>query len=193
MITGAEGRARNHNAEPQMSHAEIEDTLFSRQEIEARVDELAGRISADYEGRDLLMVGILKGAFIFLSDLARRLTIPVQFDFIACSSYGSAKKTSGIVRLIKDLDCDIAGRDLLIVEDIIDTGLTLSYLIKNLEARRPASIEICTLLDKQLLEGKVDLPIKYKGFSIPDEFVVGYGLDYAERYRNLPYIAKLKR
>ncbi|MHB8894214.1 MAG: hypoxanthine phosphoribosyltransferase [Candidatus Geothermincolia bacterium] len=176
-----------------MAKFEIEETVFTQDEIQGRVRELAREINKDYAEEGVLLVGILKGAFIFLADLARNLTIPVQFDFIACSSYGSATRTSGVVRILKDLDCDIESRHVLIVEDIIDTGLTLSYLLKNLEARGPASLEICSLLNKPSVEGKVDLPIKYEGFSIPDVFVVGYGLDYDQNYRNLPYIARLKK
>ena len=176
-----------------MSKLEIEKTLFTSEEIQSRVRELARQISADYGDEGVLLIGILKGAFIFLADLARCITIPVSFDFIACSSYGTATKTSGVVRIQKDLDIDISGRHILIVEDIIDTGLTLSYLLKNLENRGPASLEICSLLNKRSVPGKVDLPIKYEGFSIPDVFVVGYGLDYAEQYRNLPYIARFKK
>lgn len=176
-----------------MTGHEIEQTVFTGEEIQRRVGELAGEINRDYEGMDLLLIGILKGAFIFLADLARRLTVPVRFDFIACSSYGSSTRTSGVVRIQKDLDGDIAGRHVLLVEDIVDTGLTLSYLVRNLEARGPASLHICALLNKSSVPGKVDLPIRYQGFSMPGDFVVGYGLDCAEEYRNLPYIAKLKR
>jgi len=170
---------------------EIGDAIFTEEQIRDRVRELAVQISEDYpEG--VVLVGILKGAFIFLADLARNITVPVSFDFMACSSYGSSTKTSGVVRILKDLDIDIADRHILIVEDIIDTGLTLSYLIKSLTARGPASVEVCTLLNKEQVEGKVDLPIKYEGFSIPDVFVVGYGLDFKELGRNLSYIAALK-
>lgn len=176
-----------------MTDCRIGETLFSESDIDGRVRELARSISADYSEEGVLMVGILKGAFVFLADLARHVTAPAQFDFLACSSYGSSMKTSGVVRIHKDLDIDIKGRHVLVVEDIIDTGLTLSFLLKNLEARGPASLEICALLNKEMVEGKADLPIKYEGFSIPDVFVVGYGLDYAERYRNLPFIARLSR
>jgi hypoxanthine phosphoribosyltransferase len=172
---------------------EIEGELFGAEEIRGKVEELARRINEDYADRaPLLLIGILKGAFIFLADLARLIEVPVQFDFMALSSYGSATKTSGVVRIRKDLDAEINGRHILIVEDIIDTGLTLSYLQRNLSARGAASVEICALLNKRAAN-KVDVPIKYEGFSIPDVFVVGYGLDYAERYRNLPYIATLKK
>ena len=170
----------------------VEDTLFSEEQIHDRVKELATEISRDYEGRNPLMVGILKGAFVFLSDLAREIELPLEFDFMAVSSYGSASRTSGIVRIQKDLDTDIEGKDLLIVEDIIDTGLTLKYLVKNLKARGAASLEICALLDKEIAN-KAELPVRYVGFTIPDVFVVGYGLDHAESFRNLPYIARIKR
>lgn len=166
----------------------IEKVLLSEGEIEKAVSRLANEISADYEGQEILLVGILKGAFIFLADLARLISVPVQLDFIAVSSYGSATKTSGVVRIMKDLDTDIRGRHVLIVEDIVDTGLTLNYLTKNLLARGPASLEVCTLLDKEI-PGKAEVGIKYVGFKIPNVFVVGYGLDWAENFRNLPYIA----
>lgn len=172
---------------------EVEGTLFTAGQIEETVDGLARRINDDYRDRTpLLLIGILKGAFFFLADLGRRIELPVEFDFMALSSYGSASKTSGVVRIRKDLDVEITGKHVLIVEDIIDTGLTLSYLQKNLAARGAASVEICALLNKRVAN-KMDVPIKYQGFSIPDVFVVGYGLDYAERYRNLPYIAYLKK
>lgn len=171
-----------------MAQPEISGTLFTEEEIQAKVRELASRITEDYGGESLLLVGILKGAFIFLADLARRIELPVQFDFMALSSYGSATKTSGVVRILKDLDSRIEGRHVLLVEDIIDTGLTLNYLLTNLRARGPASLEICAFLNKRIAN-KIELPIKYEGFSIPDVFVVGYGLDKAEAYRNLPYIA----
>lgn len=167
------------------------ETLFTEQQIKERVRQLAQRITEDYAGETPLLLGILKGAFIFLADLAREIRLPLEFDFVALSSYGSARKTSGVVRVLKDLDCDIAGRHLIIVEDIIDTGLTLSYLLSNLRARGAASVEICALLDKQI-DKKVQLPVKYAGFSIPDIYVVGYGLDYSESYRNLPFIAEVK-
>jgi len=175
-----------------LAEPEIEGTLFTGEQIKARVDELARRISDDYRGSRLLLVGILKGAFVFLAELARELDIEVEFDFMALSSYGSMTKTSGVVRILKDLDTDITGRNVVIVEDLIDTGLTLNYLLRSLEARGPESVEICALLNKRVAN-KVEVPIKYEGFSIPDVFVVGYGMDYAERYRNLPYIAGMKR
>jgi hypoxanthine phosphoribosyltransferase len=175
-----------------LAEYEIGETLFSEEQIQTRVRELAGQMNEDYKDSSCLLIGILKGAFIFLADLVRHIEVPVEFDFIACSSYGSATKTSGIVRIMKDLDTDIEDRNVVLVEDIIDTGLTLSYLLRNFRSRAPASLEICSLLNKRIAN-KVDLPIKYEGFSIPDVFVVGYGLDYAERYRNLPYIAELKK
>ena len=151
--------------------------------------ELGKEITADYEGRPPLLVGVLKGAFVFMSDLSRAIDLPVEFDFMAVSSYGSATRSSGVVRILKDLDLDLTERHVLIVEDIVDSGLTLAYLRKNLAARGPASMEVCALLVKEGLQ-RVDLDLKYVGFTIPPTFVVGYGLDVAERYRNLPYIAE---
>ncbi len=170
---------------------DIGEILISEHEIQNKVAELAKEITEDYRGRDLLLVGVLKGAFMLMSDLARHITIPLELDFMAVSSYGSATKTSGIVRILKDLDLDISGRDVLIVEDIIDSGLTLSYLIKNLKARGPRSLEVCALLSKPEVQ-KVELDVRYEGFALPPVFVVGYGLDYGERYRNLPYVGTLK-
>lgn len=171
---------------------DVSDILISEKDLQNRVTELAAEISADYAKKDLVLVGILKGAFIFLADLCRQLTIPVSFDFIAVSSYGSSLKSGGVVRILKDLDTDIAGKDVLIVEDIIDSGLTLNYLHKSLRSRNPVSLEICTLLRKPEMD-RVHLDAKYIGFAIPKEFVVGYGLDFAEKYRNMPYIARLKK
>ncbi len=151
--------------------------------------ELGKEITADYAGRPPLLVGVLKGAFVFMSDLSRAIDLPVEFDFMAVSSYGSATRTSGVVRIIKDLDLDLTDRHVLIVEDIVDSGLTLAYLRKNLAARDPASLEVCALLVKEGLQS-VDLDLKYVGFRIPPVFVVGYGLDVDERYRNLPYVAE---
>ena len=153
-------------------------------DLQQRIAELGKEITNDYQDRPPLLVGVLKGAFVFMSDLARAIELPVEFDFMAVSSYGSATRTSGVVRIVKDLEIDLTDRDVLIVEDIVDSGLTLAYLRKNLEARFPASLEICALLVKEGLQ-KSDLDIKYVGFSIPPDFVVGYGLDVAERYRNL--------
>ncbi|WP_073479994.1 hypoxanthine phosphoribosyltransferase [Streptoalloteichus hindustanus] len=177
-----------------MYEGDIASVLISEQQIRDKIDELAKQVAADYpaEGRpsDLLLVGVLKGAVMFMTDFARALPVPAQLEFMAVSSYGSATSSSGVVRILKDLDRDIAGRDVLIVEDIIDSGLTLSWLLKNLASRRPASLEVCTLLRKPDAV-KVDVPVRYVGFDIPNEFVVGYGLDYAERYRDLPYIGTL--
>jgi hypoxanthine phosphoribosyltransferase len=170
---------------------ETAKTLVSEQQIEEKLHEMGALITADYEGKDLLMVGVLKGAFIVMADLARHVDLPVEFDFMAVSSYGAATKTSGVVRILKDLDREIEGRHLLIVEDIIDSGLTLDYLLKNLAVRRPASIEIAALLVKEGMQ-KVPVDVKYPGFTIPPDFVVGYGLDYEERYRNLPYVGVLE-
>ncbi len=170
---------------------DIGEILIAEHEIQSKVSELAKEITEDYRGRDLLLVGVLKGAFMLMSDLARHITIPLELDFMAVSSYGSATKTSGIVRILKDLDLDISGRDVLIVEDIIDSGLTLSYLIKNLKARAPRSLEVCALLSKPEVQ-KVELDVRYEGFALPPVFVVGYGLDYGERYRNLPHVGTLK-
>jgi hypoxanthine phosphoribosyltransferase len=177
---------------------DIASTLVTEQAIREKTAELAEQIGADYAAdcgggpgsSDLLLVGVLKGAVMFMTDLARALPLPVQLEFMAVSSYGSSTSSSGVVRILKDLDRDIAGRHVLIVEDIIDSGLTLSWLLKNLESRQPASLQVCTLLRKPDA-GKVDVPVKYVGFDIPNEFVVGYGLDYAERYRDLPFIGTL--
>lgn len=170
---------------------DVKDVLYSEEMLRSKVAELAERINKDYNGKDLLMIGVLKGANVFMCDLMRAIQSPIQIDFIAASSYGHSTESSGVVKILKDLDYSIEGRDVLIVEDIIDTGLTLQYLIKNFISRKPNSVEICTLLDKP--ERRIaNLDVKYVGFSIPDEFIVGYGIDYAERYRNLPYIATLK-
>ena len=170
---------------------DIDHVLLSEEQIQAKITELADQVARDYAGREVLLVGVLKGAVLFMSDFARALRLPTQMEFMAVSSYGSATSSSGVVRILKDLDKDIAGRDVLIVEDIIDSGLTLSWLRANLESRNAASVEICALLRKPEA-GKVEVPVRYVGFDIPNEFVVGYGLDYAERYRDLPYIATLK-
>jgi hypoxanthine phosphoribosyltransferase len=170
---------------------DIEKVLISAEEIQATVRSLGDRITEDYAGRDLLLVGVLKGAFVMMGDLSRHIRLPLEFDFMAVSSYGAATKTSGVVRILKDLDHEIEGRNVLLVEDIVDSGLTLAYLLKNLRTRRPASLEVCALLHKTAMQ-KVDVALKYVGFEIPPEFVVGYGLDYAERFRNLPYVATLK-
>jgi hypoxanthine phosphoribosyltransferase len=170
---------------------DIQQVLLSSERIQDKLAEMGEKISADYEGRPLLLVGVLKGAFVVMADLARYIRLPLEFDFMAVSSYGAATKTSGVVRILKDLDHDLEGLDVLLVEDIVDSGLTLKYLLKNLAARRPASLEVAALLRKTGIQ-KVPLDIRYVGFDIPPEFVVGYGLDYGERYRNLPYIATLK-
>jgi hypoxanthine phosphoribosyltransferase len=169
----------------------IGETLIPPDELRARVAEVAAEISRDYEGRDLVMIGILKGAVLFLGDLMRGLSVPCEIDFMAVSSYGSETDSSGVVRILKDLDSSIEGRDVLIVEDIIDSGLTLQYLLRNLRARNPRSLEVCALLTKPERR-RVDLPIKYVGFEIPNRFVIGYGLDHAQRYRNLDYVAVLR-
>lgn len=170
---------------------DIEETLLDAEAIRRRVAELAGEIERDYAGRRLLLVGVLKGAILFLVDLARELKLPVEMDFMAISSYGASTRSSGVVRILKDLDESVEGKDVLVVEDIVDTGLTLKYIIENLETRNPQSIRICALLSKSGAR-QVEVPVDYVGFEIPNRFVVGYGLDYAERYRNLPYIGVLK-
>ncbi len=163
---------------------------LTAEQIQNRIAEMAGEIDRDYAGRNLLLVGVLKGAVMMMADLARALHIPVEMDWMAVSSYGNGTKSSGVVRILKDLDCDITDRHVLIVEDIIDSGLTLSWLLSNLGSRGPASVDICTLLRKPDVV-KVDIDVRYCGFDIPPDFVVGYGLDYAEKYRNLPFIATL--
>lgn len=170
---------------------DVKDVLFSESQIQERVDALAEQINNDYKDKDLLLIGVLKGANVFMCDLMRKIQSPIQIDFIAASSYGHSTESSGVVKIIKDLDYSIEDRNVVIVEDIIDTGLTLKYLIENFKSRNPKSIEICTLLDKP--ERRIaHLDVKYIGYKIPDEFIVGYGIDYAEKYRNLPYIATLK-
>jgi hypoxanthine phosphoribosyltransferase len=167
------------------------EVLVAADDLQRRVAELGREISHDYAGRSLLLVGVLKGAVFFLSDLMRYIDVPVEVDFMAVASYGSATDSSGVVRILKDLDAAIEGRDVLIVEDIVDSGLTLQYLLRNLGSRNPRSLEVCALLTKPERR-KVDLPTRYVGFEIPDRFVVGYGLDYAERHRNLPFVAVLE-
>jgi hypoxanthine phosphoribosyltransferase len=166
-------------------------TLVSAEEIDTALARIGAQIDVEYEGKDLLMIGVLKGAFIVMADLARHVTVPVEFDFMAVSSYGAATQTSGVVRILKDLDQEIAGRDVLIVEDIIDSGLTLSYLLKSLRVRYPASLEVAALLVKEGIQ-RAQLDVKYTGFTIGPEFVVGYGLDYVGKLRNLPYIAVME-
>ncbi len=174
-----------------MLAAPIDRVLLTEEQIRARVHELAGEISRDYAGRDLLVVTVLKGGLYFLADLTRAFEIPAAIDFMAISSYRGGKGRSGAVRLVKDLDEDLTGRHVLLVEDIIDTGLTMSYLLRTLRARDPADLAICTLLDKTTRRIVDDLPIRYRGFEVPDAFLVGYGLDFRELYRNLPYIGVL--
>ncbi|OFW77904.1 MAG: hypoxanthine phosphoribosyltransferase [Actinobacteria bacterium RBG_19FT_COMBO_70_19] len=170
---------------------DIERVMITEQEIQGMLRHLADQITEDYEGRDLLLVGVLKGAFVMMADLARYVRLPVEMDFMAVASYGAATKTSGVVRILKDLDHDLEGRDVLLVEDIVDSGLTLNYLLKNLRGRRPASLEVCALLRKTGIQ-RVEIDVRYCGFEIPPDFVVGYGLDFAEKYRNLPYIGTLR-
>ncbi len=172
-----------------MTDPNIGPVVVDEQELQQRIRELGKDITSDYAQHPPLLVGVLKGAFMFMSDLARAVDLPVEFDFMAVSSYGSATRTSGVVRIMKDLDLDLTGRHVLIVEDIVDSGLTLQYLRKNLKARGTASLEVCALLVKQGLQ-KVDLDLRYVGFRIPPRFVIGYGLDVGEQYRNLPYIAE---
>ena len=170
--------------------SDLEKVLLDRAQIDARLAELAAQIDADYAGRDLLLVGVLKGAVMVMADLSRHLHSPVEMDWMAVSSYGAGTSSSGVVRILKDLDTDLTGRHVLIVEDIIDSGLTLSWLLANLRTRGAASVEIAALLRKPEA-AKVDVTVRYVGFDIPSEFVVGYGLDYAEKYRNLPFVGTL--
>lgn len=172
---------------------DVEQILLSEQEIARRVAEMGAQISLDYAGKELMLVCILKGANIFLADLVRQITLPLSYDFVAVSSYGADTKSSGVVRILKDLDESVESKHVLVIEDIVDTGLTLrlSYLLENLRSRRAASVKICTLLDKPSRR-RMDVPVDYFGFNIEDRFVVGYGLDYAGKYRNLPYIGVLK-
>jgi hypoxanthine phosphoribosyltransferase len=170
--------------------AAVTEVLIDQEALQRRIAELGDEISADYAGRDLLLVGVLKGAVFFMADLMRGLSIPCEIDFMAISSYGDSTDSSGVVRILKDLDINIEGRDVLVVEDIIDSGLTLSYLMRNLEAREPASLEICALLTKPERR-EIEVPVRYVGFEIPNRFVIGYGLDFGERYRNLPYVGVL--
>jgi hypoxanthine phosphoribosyltransferase len=177
------------DADPSPAAAPTDDprlgaTIVSEADLRERIAEMGAQITADYEGRSLLLVGVLKGAFMFMADLSRAIDRPIEVDFMAVSSYGSATKTSGIVRIVKDLDLDLKGRDVLVVEDIVDSGLTLKYLLKNLWAREPASLEVCALLHKDCA-APMERPLRYIGFEIPNEFVVGYGLDAAEQYRHL--------
>ena len=166
------------------------EILIDEETLGARIAQLGAEVSADYQGRDLLLIGVLKGAVFFMADLMRHLTVQCEVDFMAISSYGDSTDSSGIVRILKDLDINIEGRDVLVVEDIIDSGLTLSYLMRNLESREPASLEVCALMTKPARR-EIDVPVRYIGFEIPNRFVVGYGLDFGERYRNLPYVGVL--
>jgi hypoxanthine phosphoribosyltransferase len=168
----------------------VGEVLIDESTLQTRIAELGEELSNDYAGKDLLLVGVLKGAVFFMADLMRSLTVPCEVDFMAISSYGAETDSSGVVRILKDLDIPLQGRDVLIVEDIIDSGLTLSYLMRNLRARDPASLEVCALLTKPGRR-EIEVPVKYVGFEIPNRFVIGYGLDYAERYRNLRYVGVL--
>jgi len=172
---------------------DVAQVLLTQEQIAARVAELGAQISHDYAGKDLMLICILKGANVFLADLVRQITLPVSYDFVAVSSYGADTKSSGVVRILKDLDESVESKHVLVVEDIVDTGLTLrlSYLLENLRSRRAASVKVCTLLDKPSRR-RVDVPVDYYGFKVEDQFVIGYGLDYQGRYRNLPYIGVLK-
>jgi hypoxanthine phosphoribosyltransferase len=184
------GAAGTLAADMRAYRADIERILISAEEIQAKLAEMGEAITRDYAGRSPLLVGVLKGAFVVMADLARYIRLPLEFDFMAVSSYGAATKTSGVVRILKDLDHDVRDRDVLVVEDIVDSGLTLKYLLKNLAGRKPATLEVAALLRKEGIQ-QVELDLRYVGFDIPNEFVVGYGLDYGEKYRNLPYIATL--
>jgi hypoxanthine phosphoribosyltransferase len=170
--------------------ADLAEVLITPERLQGRIAELAAQIDADYADRELLLVGVLKGAVMVMADLARAMRLPVQMDWMAVSSYGSGTKSSGVVRILKDLDCDITDRHVLVVEDIVDSGLTLSWLVRNLQSRGPASLQVCALLRKPSA-ARVDVDVAYTGFDIGDAFVIGYGLDYAERYRNLPFIGTL--
>ena len=174
-----------------MMKDDIKKVLLSEEELHTRVSELGAQLSRDYEGKNLLMVSVLKGSVVFMADLMRAISQPAEIDFMVVSSYGSGVKSSGVVKIVKDLDINLQGKDILIVEDILDSGMTLDYIKGMLQDRNPSSIRICTLLDKPARR-KADLQADYVGFTVPDEFVVGYGLDYDERYRNLPYIGVLK-
>ena len=182
--------ARLVGCAPVLRDPSIGEILVQADDLQHRVRQLGAEISRDYADRDLLLIGVLKGAVFFLADLMREIECPCEVDFMAVASYGSATESSGVVRILKDLDTPIEGRDVLIVEDIVDSGLTLQYLLRTLEARGPASLEVCALLTKPERR-TVDLPTRYIGFEIPDKFAIGYGLDHAERYRNLPYVAAL--
>jgi hypoxanthine phosphoribosyltransferase len=179
------------NVDQKQLHAAVEEVLIDEASLQNRIAELGAAITEDYRGRDLLLVGVLKGAIFFMADLMRQIEIPCEVDFMAISSYGAGVDSSGVVRILKDLDISIEGRNVLVVEDIVDSGLTLSYLLRNLEAREPASLETCALLTKPERREN-DVVCRYVGFEIPNRFVIGYGLDFAERYRNLPYVGVLR-
>lgn len=179
------------NAASDRGHADIEEVLISEEQLAQRTAELAEELRQIYRGQDLVLVGVLKGAIMFITDLARRMKLPLEMDFMAVSSYGNATQSSGVVRITKDLDSSIEGRNVLVVEDIVDSGMTLRYLLEYLRNRNPATLRVCTLLNKQVPR-KASVTVEHVGFEIPNRFVVGYGLDYAERYRNLPYIGVLK-
>jgi hypoxanthine phosphoribosyltransferase len=180
------------SAEREAGDPAIGDTLVAAEDLERRVRELGEEISRDYDGRDLVLIGVLKGAVLFIADLMRELTVPCEIDFMAVSSYGSATDSSGVVRILKDLDASIEGRDVLLVEDIVDSGLTLHYLLKSLKAREPRSLEVCALLTKPERR-RVELPIRYVGLEIPNRFAIGYGLDHGQQYRNLRHVAALNQ
>ena len=184
------GALREHEARDELAGA-VSEVLIDEATLQARIAGLGAEITRDYRGRDLFLVGVLKGAIFFMADLMRRIEVPCEVDFMAISSYGAGVDSSGVVRILKDLDATIEGRNVLIVEDIVDSGLTLSYLMRNLEARTPASLEVCALLTKPERRTN-DVDCRYVGFEIPNRFVIGYGLDFAERYRNLPYIGVLR-
>lgn len=170
---------------------DIGEVLFDAETIAAKVRELSSHIASDYQGKDLILISVLKGGLMFLADLARGIDMPLSVDFMAISSYGAATEETGVVQVLKDLSAPILGKDVLVVEDIIDTGLTLNYLLSTLRARQPLSVSVCTLLDKSVRR-IVDMPLRYKGFDVPDLFLVGYGLDYQQKYRNLPFVGVLK-
>lgn len=170
----------------------IQEVLFTEEDLQKRVSEIADKINADYEGKELVLVGVLKGSVLFAADLIKKITIPCEIDFMAVSSYGNSTESSGVVRILKDLDHSVENKHIILIEDIVDSGITLSYLLEYLKARKASSIEIVSLLNKPARR-KADIDVKYIGFDVPDEFIVGYGIDYAEKYRNLPYIGILKR
>lgn len=173
-------------------HKDVESILYSETLLHKRISELGNMINKDYAGEKLIVVGVMKGANVFVADLIRQLDIDVVLDFIVVSSYGASTESTGIIRLLKDLDENISGEHVLVVEDIVDSGLTLDYIVNNFKTRKPASVKVCTLLNK-VERRKVDIKVDYIGFQVPDEFIIGYGIDYAEKYRNLPYIGVLKR